>query len=75
MQAQYVHEGENTIELEVMRWCDGTYLEDQDFWRFTGIARGINLYSREKVGIYLLVKNGRLSTDIYLPFLPKIPLK
>ena len=46
--SQYVHEGENTIELEVMRWCDGTYLEDQDFWRFTGIARGVNLYSREK---------------------------
>ena len=45
--SQYVHEGENTIELEVMRWCDGTYLEDQDFWRLTGIARGVELYTRE----------------------------
>lgn len=32
--------GENIIALEVHRWCDGTYLEDQDFWRFCGIARG-----------------------------------
>ena len=44
---KYVREGENTLELEVMRWCDGTYLEDQDFWRLTGIARGVELYTRE----------------------------
>lgn len=36
----------NTIALEIFRWCDGTYLEDQDFWRFTGIARGVNVYAR-----------------------------
>lgn len=29
----------NTIALEVRRWCDGTYMEDQDFWRFCGLAR------------------------------------
>ncbi|MBQ6253281.1 MAG: DUF4981 domain-containing protein [Bacteroidales bacterium] len=44
----YVKAGENEIALEVFRWCDGTYLEDQDFWRFTGIARGIFVYTREK---------------------------
>ena len=38
---------ENTIALEIFRWCDGTYLEDQDFWRFSGIARGAYLYTRE----------------------------
>ncbi len=43
-----VKEGENVIAMEVFRWCDGTYLEDQDFWRFTGIARGIYVYTREK---------------------------
>lgn len=43
-----VKEGENVIALEVFRWCDGSYLEDQDFWRFTGIARGIYVYTREK---------------------------
>ena len=45
---KYVHAGENTIALEIFRWCDGTYLEDQDFWRFSGIARGVEIYTREK---------------------------
>ena len=45
---KYVHAGENTIALEIFRWCDGTYLEDQDFWRFAGIARGVEIYTREK---------------------------
>lgn len=44
----YVRPGRNAIALEVFRWCDGTYLEDQDFWRFSGIARGIYAYTREK---------------------------
>ena len=43
----YVKAGENVIALEIFRWCDGTYLEDQDFWRFTGIARGVYVYTRE----------------------------
>ena len=41
-----VKPGENTIALEVFRWCDGSYLEDQDFWRFSGIARGVYLSTR-----------------------------
>ena len=45
---KYVHAGENTIALEIFRWCDGSYLEDQDFWRFAGIARGVEVYTREK---------------------------
>ena len=45
---KYVRTGENLIALEIFRWCDGTYLEDQDFWRFTGIARDVYLFSREK---------------------------
>ncbi len=44
----FVKAGENTIALEIFRWCDGTYLEDQDFWRFCGIARGVYVYSRPK---------------------------
>lgn len=39
---------ENLIAMQVMRWCDGTYLEDQDFWRFTGIAREVYLCARPK---------------------------
>lgn len=45
---KYIRPGENLIALEVFRWCDGTYLEDQDFFRFTGLARDTYLYSREK---------------------------
>ena len=37
------------IAMQVMRWCDGSYFEDQDFWRFTGIAREVYLYARPKV--------------------------
>ncbi len=36
----------NLICMQVMRWCDGSYIEDQDFWRFTGIAREVYLYHR-----------------------------
>ena len=46
---KYVHAGENTIALEIFRWCDGTYLEDQDFWRFAGIARGVEC-PRDRLG-------------------------
>ena len=45
---KYVRTGENLIALEIFRWCDGTYLEDQDFWRLTGISRDVYVYSREK---------------------------
>ena len=45
---KYVKVGENLIALEIFRWCDGTYLEDQDFNRFAGIARGVYVYTREK---------------------------
>lgn len=41
----YVHTGENTIALEISRWCDATYIECQDFWRFSGIARDTYLSS------------------------------
>ena len=42
---------ENLIAMQVMRWCDGSYLEDQDFWRFTGIAREVYLYARPEAHI------------------------
>lgn len=45
--SRYVKPGaSNTLALEIFRWCDGSYLEDQDFWRFSGIARGVNVYAR-----------------------------
>ena len=42
---------ENLIAMQVMRWCDGSYLEDQDFWRFTGNAREVYLYARPQAHI------------------------
>ena len=43
---KYLKRGRNLIAMQVMRWCDGSYLEDQDFWRLTGIAREVYLYAR-----------------------------
>ncbi len=48
---KFVKSGRNLIAMQVMRWCDGSYLEDQDFWRFTGIAREVYLYARPKVHV------------------------
>lgn len=47
--SKYLKLGKNLIAMQVMRWCDGSYFEDQDFWRFTGIAREVYLYARPKV--------------------------
>ena len=52
---KYLKKGQNLIAMQVMRWCDGSYLEDQDFWRFTGIAREVYLYARPKAHIEDLV--------------------
>jgi len=41
-----VKPGKNTISVEVYRWCDGSYLEDQDFWRLSGIQRSVFLHAR-----------------------------
>ena len=48
---KYLKPGKNLIAMQVMRWCDGSYLEDQDFWRFTGIAREVYLYATPKAHI------------------------
>jgi beta-galactosidase len=50
---EYVKPGQsNLIAMQIMRWCDGSYIEDQDFWRFTGIAREVYLYTRPKSHVY-----------------------
>ena len=38
----------NLIAFQVFRWCDGTYLEDQDFFRYSGVGRDCYLYARDK---------------------------
>ena len=47
----YLHEGENTIAVEVYRWSTGSYLENQDFIRLSGIFRDVYLYSKADVEI------------------------
>lgn len=45
---QYLHEGRNRIAAVVLKWCDGTYLEDQDAFRYSGIFRDCYILAREK---------------------------
>ena len=60
---KYLKKGSNLIAMQVMRWCDGSYLEDQDFWRFTGIAREVYLYARPKVHVEDFFINADLKND------------
>ena len=43
---KYLKPGKNLIAFQVFRWCDGTYLEDQDFFRYAGVGRDCYLYAR-----------------------------
>ncbi|MBN2594761.1 MAG: DUF4981 domain-containing protein [Sedimentisphaerales bacterium] len=47
----YVKTGTNTLAAEVYRWSDGSYLEDQDFWRISGIYRDVVLYAQPRQAI------------------------
>ncbi len=51
---------ENLIAFQIFRWCDGSYLEDQDFFRLSGIARECYLYARNKKHI----KDIRVTPDL-----------
>ncbi|MCA1614301.1 MAG: DUF4981 domain-containing protein [Acidobacteria bacterium] len=48
---KYVRPGENSVAVEVYRYSDGSYLEDQDFWRLGGIFRDVELVSRAPVHV------------------------
>ncbi|MDR2840059.1 MAG: DUF4981 domain-containing protein [Paludibacter sp.] len=69
----YVRQGNNTVSIEGYRWSDGSYLEDQDFWRLSGFDRGVYLYSTAQTRIqdYFAkgdldnsYKNGLFSLDV-----------
>lgn len=47
----YLKPGKNVFAMQVDRWCDGSYLECQDFWRLSGIARGVYLYARPQAAV------------------------
>ncbi|MEN8115634.1 MAG: glycoside hydrolase family 2 TIM barrel-domain containing protein [Bacteroidota bacterium] len=48
---KYLRKGENKIAVQVFRWSDGSYLEDQDGWRLSGIFRDVYLYTTPKTQI------------------------
>ncbi len=49
---KYVKPGNNQIAVEVYRWSDGSYLEDQDMWRLSGIYRDVTLLARNKTYVH-----------------------
>ncbi len=46
--SKYLVEGKNRITVVVVKWCDGSYLEDQDYFRLSGIFREVYILSRSK---------------------------
>ena len=69
----YIRQGKNRVAIEGYRWSDGSYLEDQDFWRLSGFDRSIYLYSTDHVRIRdffvksdldAAYKNGLFSLDV-----------
>ncbi|MBS0001187.1 MAG: DUF4981 domain-containing protein [Cyclobacteriaceae bacterium] len=56
----FIRPGPNRIAVKVVRWSDGTYLEDQDMWRFSGIYRNVYVYSRPKVHL----RDVKVQTDL-----------
>ncbi|MBN2411569.1 DUF4981 domain-containing protein [candidate division KSB1 bacterium] len=49
--SKFLQPGDNSLSVEVIRWSDGSYLEDQDMWRFAGIYRSVYLFSTPTVHI------------------------
>jgi beta-galactosidase len=72
---KYLKNGKNLLAVQVFRWSDGSYLEDQDFWRMSGITRDVYLVARNtthvfdfrvKAGLDELYKDGIFKADITL---------
>jgi beta-galactosidase len=49
--SKYLNGGENSLSVEIFRWSDASYLEDQDFWRLSGITRDVYLKARKQAHI------------------------
>jgi len=59
----FLKEGDNALEVEVYKHSDGTFLEDQDFWRFSGIYRDVWLVSEEQTAAKDVIVDAKLSDD------------
>lgn len=60
----YIHTGKNTLTVFVLKWCSGSYLEDQDKFRMSGIFRDVYLLEREKNYLQDLYIKTLLSNDL-----------
>jgi len=60
---KYLKNGENVLAVEVYRWCDGSYLEDQDFFRLSGIYRDVFLFAVPKLHIRDFFVQSELNSD------------
>ncbi|MDO7172346.1 glycoside hydrolase family 2 TIM barrel-domain containing protein [Mariniflexile sp. AS56] len=56
----YVKPGKNNVSVQVLRWSDASYMEDQDFWRLSGIERDVYVYAANKV----TVRDFRVTSDL-----------
>ncbi len=59
----YVSRGKNILAVEVYRWSDGSYMEDQDFWRLSGIFRDVFLFAVPKIHIRDFFVQSELNDD------------
>ncbi|RKN79077.1 glycoside hydrolase family 2 TIM barrel-domain containing protein [Paenibacillus ginsengarvi] len=59
----YIRPGVNRMAVMVLKWCDGTYLEDQDLWRHSGIFRDVYLLARDRVRIRDVFNRQQLTPD------------
>ncbi|MFO7795176.1 MAG: glycoside hydrolase family 2 TIM barrel-domain containing protein [Promethearchaeati archaeon] len=62
---EFIEAKDNVIAVEVYRWSDGSYLEDQDMWRFSGIFRDVYMYSTPKVHIRDFHLSNELDKDYF----------
>jgi beta-galactosidase len=69
----YLKSGDNLLAVQIFKWSDASYLEDQDFWRLAGFERDVNLIARPKVSLddYTIIsdldnnyKNGNFSVSV-----------
>ncbi|MFD2940164.1 glycoside hydrolase family 2 TIM barrel-domain containing protein [Flavobacterium notoginsengisoli] len=80
----FLKKGENLLAVQVFRWHDGSYLEDQDFWRLSGIERDVYLQAMPKTTIWDYFvksdldnqyKNGLFNLDVTLKYFEKSKVK
>ena len=57
----YLKKGDNLIAFQTFRWCDGSWCEDQDFWRLSGVARDSYLYARD---VAVQLTNIKITPDL-----------